>query len=372
MRGNLQLVSEPGYRERSIPACAGEPVVGGLIAGLVGVYPRVCGGTSCVVWWVRRLGGLSPRVRGNQPTPASAPKTMWSIPACAGEPSPDPHRETPQTVYPRVCGGTQIGIPRVHTRRGLSPRVRGNPQAAFHIRNEQRSIPACAGEPTGELKFQQQRRVYPRVCGGTRMATLSLVRCVGLSPRVRGNPSHPGCRHSAGWSIPACAGEPFLLLLRPRLQTVYPRVCGGTGPRRFQEPSACGLSPRVRGNQIPYRILPLSSGSIPACAGEPIDAWHPYTPPMVYPRVCGGTLRPLANILYLLGLSPRVRGNRLVRIELCRHRRSIPACAGEPRPENSAPARHPVYPRVCGGTRRRSSNVWSGRGLSPRVRGNLW
>ena len=35
------------YAPRSIPACAGEPVVGFGALNLAGVYPRVCGGTLC-------------------------------------------------------------------------------------------------------------------------------------------------------------------------------------------------------------------------------------------------------------------------------------------------------------------------------------
>ena len=69
------------------------------------------------------------------------------------------------------------------------------------------SIPACAGEPrTNFVAF----RVYPRVCGGTT----------------------------------GCAGETSSIITRE----VYPRVCGGT--RR------------------PTRLSP--TGSIPACAGEPL------------------------------------------------------------------------------------------------------
>ena len=33
------------------------------------------------------------------------------------------------------------------------------------------SIPACAGEPTCQGRGGRLRRVYPRVCGGTRMMT---------------------------------------------------------------------------------------------------------------------------------------------------------------------------------------------------------
>ena len=51
-----------------------------------------------------------------------------------------------------------------------------------------------------------------------------------------------------------------------------------------------------------------------------------------------------------LGLSPRVRGNRMELRKLMGIVRSIPACAGEPCIAPRSKARQGVYPRVCGGT----------------------
>ena len=54
-------------------------------------------------------------------------------------------------VYPRVCGGTNFirDFLKCLSLWGLSPRVRGNPHPQRHVRPplNQRSIPACAGEP---------------------------------------------------------------------------------------------------------------------------------------------------------------------------------------------------------------------------------
>ena len=158
------------------------------------------------------------------------------------------------TVYPRVCGGTDRSNKeaRPHVQEGLSPRVRGNPirLSCLHERR-QGSIPACAGEPRVRPVLQLERQwVYPRVCGGTSTVHIE----------------------ASARSIPACAGEPFRRCgsgggLSPRVrgnlqrtyqspeQEVYPRVCGGTS----QIASRYGLSPRVRGKPR----------SIPACAGEP-------------------------------------------------------------------------------------------------------
>ena len=235
-----------------------------------------------------------------------------------------------QMVYPRVCGGTHVPGPGRQGTPGLSPRVRGNHSARPGVRQSEGSIPACAGEPVVAIFVAAASGVYPRVCGGTLPDDEIRNDEGGLSPRVRGNP--PDGQH-----CDALAG-------------VYPRVCGGTSKAHSARPGMEGLSPRVRGNPQNRPLPTRPSGSIPACAGEPephgivSGAWT------VYPRVCGGTYDAIDADRFTVGLSPRVRGNRL-------------------RPARPPSGRR-VYPRVCGGTCWTAS-AWRGtRGLSPRVRGN--
>ena len=170
-----------------------------------------------------------------------------------------------------MCGGTAINAVFANRPEGLSPRVRGNLCISRPYISGQRSIPACAGEPPGDRRQIHENQVYPRVCGGTRERDCPPPHPItgGLSPRVRGNPSHnPGIRPS--WrSIPACAGEPargIRLVIREN-----------------------GLSPRVRGNLTISLTAACHTGSIPACAGEPHLSTRRLRQPM--------------------GLSPRVRGN---------------------------------------------------------------
>ena len=70
-----------------------------------------------------------------------------SIPARAGEPPSPTGVNSPSRVYPRACGGTQSGPVPVLTIRGLSPRVRGNPEPRIWKASTTGSIPARAGEP---------------------------------------------------------------------------------------------------------------------------------------------------------------------------------------------------------------------------------
>ena len=49
-------------------------------------------------------------------------------------------------VYPRVCGGSGLGLRHIRRIAGLSPRVRGKLVPVAAGRFPARSIPACAGE----------------------------------------------------------------------------------------------------------------------------------------------------------------------------------------------------------------------------------
>ena len=154
----------------------------------------------------------------------------------------------------------------------------------------QRSIPAYAGEPDGGWYTPIWHGLYPRVCGGTIIGVIDNDDNAALSPRMRGNPLMPAVVGFFDGSIPAYAGEPGLgndELVQPQL---YPRVCGGTGMSFGLPEPSIALSPRMRGNPPPPPADGLDR-SIPAYAGEPPLPPSRWAGP-VYPRVCGGT-RPI-------------------------------------------------------------------------------
>ena len=108
-----------------------------------------------------------------------------------------------------MCGGTERAFDWYDSREGLSPRVRGNPGDRHGRAFTGRSIPACAGEPYVVAGVGYQAMVYPRVCGGTARRTRSTHSLIGLSPRVRGNHTDAPDSVFSIRSIPACAGEPW-------------------------------------------------------------------------------------------------------------------------------------------------------------------
>ena len=110
--------------------------------------------------------------------------------------------------------------------------------------------------------------------------------------------------------------------------------------------------------------------TIPARAGEPRPESGASRRIKDYPRSCGGTRSRMALAGSLAGLSPLVRGNRRAHLPPARGVRTIPARAGEPDELLLRVGERRDYPRSCGGT---SSGTSPGRecvGLSPLVRGN--
>ena len=151
-------------------------------------------------------------------------------------------------------------------------------------------------------------------------------------------------------SIPAYAGEPCCRVDGGADGGVYPRVCGGTVMPLAVGQAIEGLSPRMRGNLYHAGTGCFRFRSIPAYAGEPRRIAGRIAAPQVYPRVCGGTTARCCRTAITRGLSPRMRGNRCCCAPPRARNGSIPAYAGEPM--SSGPMMSPtgVYPRVCGGT----------------------
>ena len=137
--------------------------------------------------WVFQARSLSPRGRGNPDGPLQGPSGQRSIPAWAGEPYGGSIRMPTGGVYPRVGGGTIVQQLSFPLSKGLSPRGRGNHVFFVSSIHLVRSIPAWAGEPPREHRTATQRRVYPRVGGGTARYTGVAHVERGLSPRGRGN-----------------------------------------------------------------------------------------------------------------------------------------------------------------------------------------
>ena len=213
--------------------------------------------------------GLSPRGRGNPSTGGSAGTAFGSIPAWAGKPTNSRSWSAAGTVYPRVGGETHPDSPAKPRGRGLSPRGRGNLRDRSQRRDRAGSIPAWAGKPTTACGKFGPIRVYPRVGGETRQPRVIQEVTDGLSPRGRGNLDIYPVQAVRSRSIPAWAGKPPTPGSGPCPKRVYPRVGGETKGITDATLTAAGLSPRGRGNLTDAKIGPANARSIPAWAGKP-------------------------------------------------------------------------------------------------------
>ena len=171
-------------------------------------------------------------------------------------------------------GGTVPTGKRAEISSGLSPHARGNLDFEAVLSDRSGSIPACAGEPNTRPQPAAPARVYPRMRGGTLSPFAPATVPGGLSPHARGNRSHKRDSCGAVGSIPACAGEPIEYAGHLVEVGVYPRMRGGTDVTRTRYPPAAGLSPHARGNPLTAHHPQGWWGSIPACAGEPLDHKH--------------------------------------------------------------------------------------------------
>ncbi len=151
------------------------------------VDPRGCGGAPPEYADQRRVQGRSPRVRGSLTFRRIGQDQRGSIPAGAGEP-PSPRRSRPSArVDPRGCGGAAPMVIRTARRSGRSPRVRGSRASSTVIGSTIGSIPAGAGEPDRQQHRQDGPRVDPRGCGGAGPVKAGRSFDQGRSPRVRGS-----------------------------------------------------------------------------------------------------------------------------------------------------------------------------------------
>ena len=200
---------------------------------------------------------------------------------------------------------------------------------------------------------------------------------MGLSPRGRGNRDQAMVFVESLWSIPAWAGKPPF---RRSVATtpwsvattpwVYPRVGGETEDSHRFRTAAEGLSPRGRGNLVAPHQSAARSRSIPAWAGKPAVVDPDSGERRVYPRVGGETGCLWRCARSGRGLSPRGRGNRGDGGDAAADRGSIPAWAGKPSSSVSPATVPPVYPRVGGETLSDQEDALNNAGLSPRGRGN--
>ncbi len=201
------------------------------------------------------------------------------------------------------------GIKHRRAGRGRSPRMRGSPRGARHLRLDPGSIPADAGEPSASTPACSFPRVDPRGCGGAEVDRIARRGRQGRSPRMRGSLIVGGRPALGRGSIPADAGEPGSRARAGARRRVDPRGCGGAWRTSCCRLNGGGRSPRMRGSPGAPIDRRHHRGSIPADAGEPHGGWRRRGAGRVDPRGCGGARAAYPAGTAVEGRSPRMRGS---------------------------------------------------------------
>ena len=117
----------------SIPAYAGDPSPGYWYWISSSVYPRLRGGSCYAFCCVLEYRGLSPPTRGILPTAVYVAFRNRSIPAYAGDPLLQRNGVRLIRVYPRLRGGSFLSSTSLMSDQGLSPPTRGIRLCAKHL-----------------------------------------------------------------------------------------------------------------------------------------------------------------------------------------------------------------------------------------------
>ena len=130
------------------------------------------------------------------------------------------------------------------------------------------SFPAHAGQSGFVVEIPSVAPGYPRACGAIGHVAHFASGGIGLSPRMRGNRADRlmGFRHPR--AIPAHAGQSQARAIKVLGETGYPRACGAIGGTGRKKNALIGLSPRMRGNRWPSSTATPWVGAIPAHAGQ--------------------------------------------------------------------------------------------------------
>ncbi len=195
------------FRERFIPARAGNTCPAARLARLGTVHPRASGEHFAFGGEADYSGGSSPRERGTLLLILVDRRNQRFIPARAGNTEAARRNRGLTKVHPRASGEHRMVMPRVLASVGSSPRERGTRSAALRQQVEPRFIPARAGNTSPHARNSRSKRVHPRASGEHAQRAWRHRRAPGSSPRERGTQAEQvqQCRYRR--FIPARAGN---------------------------------------------------------------------------------------------------------------------------------------------------------------------
>jgi len=194
-----------------------------------------------------------------------------------------------------------------------------------------RFIPAYAGN-TKSLKWAcVSAAVHPRIRGEHTHSLRRRIVAGGSSPHTRGTrPLGPGL-DACGRFIPAYAGNTGIRRPGRRRPAVHPRIRGEHWSTIVSNDWTSGSSPHTRGTRSRSRFRVRHRRFIPAYAGNTVATTARRRTSAVHPRIRGEHVTALDQPVDHGGSSPHTRGTRHPPGVPAWPRRFIPAYAGNTR-----------------------------------------
>ena len=213
--------------------------------------------------------------------------------------------------------------------------------------------------------------VHPRIRGErtNRSAPARINR--GSSPHTRGTLTGPRPEPPLPRFIPAYAGNACAGHQSVRDLTVHPRIRGERIVSAKDEMMTIGSSPHTRGTLSTRSARQRHRRFIPAYAGNAFQSVQRSSQAAVHPRIRGERVFTPAIQCAATGSSPHTRGT------LCRWwpgagaGRFIPAYAGNARASQFGRRPSAVHPRIRGERNRKKVHILRISGSSPHTRGTL-
>ena len=223
--------------------------IGRITAGTLPVHPRGRGEHVSAMAIDPRDIGSSPRARGTLRRRPQGRHRRRFIPAGAGNTTSRHQAAFRQAVHPRGRGEHSENVNPRRCRYGSSPRARGTRSLGAARREDERFIPAGAGNTSTGRRTSGESTVHPRGRGEHKDLLGIPWRVAGSSPRARGTPRFSYAASTIGRFIPAGAGNTAATDRRPSNAPVHPRGCGEHDPTRANSVVLIGSSPRARGTR---------------------------------------------------------------------------------------------------------------------------
>ena len=291
MRGKLHAAEAHTRACRIIPAHAGQTISNRAMANDHTDHPRACGANPVDTRASSPSPGSSPRMRGKPGARFWQSVRHRIIPAHAGQTQSGHLAGSVLTDHPRACGANYVGADYRLVSAGSSPRMRGKLQQGQRHSERVRIIPAHAGQTQWQPKYSDRRPDHPRACGANGGLRAMGETCGGSSPRMRGKLLALIRHYEQNRIIPAHAGQTCATPCTALRSSDHPRACGANVRDTMYGTTQFGSSPRMRGKRARHHVRHYAVRIIPAHAGQTRLLTPECTPLSDHPRACGANVR---------------------------------------------------------------------------------